>query len=203
MMLLIGTNTIQRVVTIMVITVLSPMIASELVVRGESTVAFCYDGLIGFFGRKNVECTRKGVATAFPFLNEQLVTTIVSVLIIYTVVPFLFARYDAILLTNKQGLRAKAVRSVEQAAPSAAPEGKTASTATLVASPVGGRTLRTRRSSTQRIKINSADEEGWASRELRRKPVIVPNPEITERKRERERDDKERSGSAQRRRIQQ
>lgn len=205
-MLLIGTNTIQRVVTIMVITVLSPMIAHEIVVLGESAVAFYYNGLVLIFGRQNLECMHNGTIVAFPFLNEQLVTTIVSVMIIYTVVPFLFARYDLLLLTNKRRLKAKAVPSAEHVIPIAGAKVTSAATASEAApiassdgvSPVGGRTLRTRRSST-RSKINSSDEVGWASRELRRKPVIVPNPEIVERKREC--DNKERPGNAQRRRI--
>ena len=116
MMLLLFEQCALRVLTIVVIMVCSPVIAHAIVVKAQAFQATAlYEGTVAaaFGHRKNLDCVHAATTTAFPFVNEQLFTTIISVAMVTTLVPWLYARYDAMLLGKKMALKEAAAAKKE------------------------------------------------------------------------------------------
>ena len=217
MMMLIGANTIQRVVTVIAITLLSPVIAHKAVdlFKSIAKTRFHAATVVAVFGHeKNLNCIRAETTRAFPFFNEQLVTTIVSVIIVTTAVPFMvshsrtssifinvstllyslllqFNQYDKMLLGKKEELKKISVNipgiqdgTTAKASPSTdmtKQENSDGDIPYVRKNQQVHRKLRQRRDSSgwkSRKEKSSEEEEGWATRELRRKPIKVPNPEL-------------------------
>ena len=112
MMRVMGGNIIGRVMTMVTVTVASPVIAGSLVNLArriiDSLARSAQGGLI-HAGAVRVRdfalgaCTREAFSRALPFLNEGLAVTAVSSILVYYIVPACFTALDEFVLRSKMG----------------------------------------------------------------------------------------------------
>mmetsp|Transcript_44364 Transcript_44364/g.100300 ORF Transcript_44364/g.100300 Transcript_44364/m.100300 type:complete len:232 (+) Transcript_44364:36-731(+) len=100
----VGGNISIRVCTMLAVTALSPVFGKLLVsnIEAFATSINLEDKIYNSLGGG---CTKDAVQAGLPFLNEQLLTTITSLMLVYTVVPWLFEYFDR--NTKKNLLREK------------------------------------------------------------------------------------------------